>query len=337
MKKKRLLSGMRPTGPMHIGHYFGALQNWVALQDECDAFFMVADWHALTSEYQDAGRIPRYVRDNIADWIACGVDPEKATIFVQSAVPQHAELHLLFSCVTPLGWLERVPTYKDQMKELASKGVDNYAFLGYPVLQAADICLYKGEAVPVGEDQLPHLELTREIVRRFNHIFKRAVFPEPQPKLTKVPLLLGLDGRKMSKSYGNAIGLQDGEAEVRKKVHSMFTDPARQRRSDPGHPEICNVYSWHALFSTPERRAEIGEECRTARIGCMDDKKELADRVLEFLRPIQERRRALDARPGLLDEVLAAGNAKARALAEQTMAEAREAVFRVKPKAPDGR
>jgi tryptophanyl-tRNA synthetase len=320
VKKKRLLSGMRPTGPLHIGHYFGALQNWVALQEECDAFFMVADWHALTSEYQEAGRIPAWIRDNVADWLACGVDPEKATIFVQSAVPQHAELHLLFSCVTPLGWLERVPTYKDQMKELASKGVDNYAFLGYPVLQAADIGLYKGEAVPVGQDQLPHLELTREI------------FPEPQPSLTKVPLLLGLDGRKMSKSYGNAIGLQDSEAEIRKKVQSMFTDPQRQRRTDPGRPEICNVYSWHALFSPPERRTEIYTLCTTAMIGCLEDKKELAERVVEFLRPIRERRRELDARPDRLDEILAAGNAKARAIAEQTMAEVREAVFRVKPK-----
>ncbi|HZN63503.1 MAG TPA: tryptophan--tRNA ligase [Planctomycetota bacterium] len=333
MKKKRLLSGMRPTGPMHIGHYFGALQNWVALQEECEAFFMVADWHALTSEYQDSGRIPQYLRDNVADWLACGVDPEKATIFVQSAVPQHAELHLLLSCVTPLGWLERVPTYKDQMKELAAKGVDNYAFLGYPVLQAADIALYKGDCVPVGQDQIPHLELTREIVRRFNHIFKSPVFPEPQPKLTQVPLLLGLDGRKMSKSYGNAIGLQDTEAEIRKKVQSMFTDPARQRRTDPGHPEVCNVYSWHGLFSTPERRSQIYTECTTAAIGCIDCKKDVAGRVVEFLRPMRERRKELDARPGRVDEILQAGNAKARSIAEKTMAEVREAVFHVKPRA----
>src|SRR5262245_54042551 len=332
MKKKRLLSGMRPTGPLHLGHYFGALQNWVALQEECEAFFMVADWHALTSEYQESGRIPAWIRDNVADWIACGVDPAKATIFVQSAVPQHAELHLLFSCVTPLGWLERVPTYKDQMKELASKGVDNYAFLGYPVLQAADIALYKGEAVPVGQDQLAHLELTREIVRRFNHIFKRPVFPEPQPKLTKVPLLLGLDGRKMSKSYGNSIALQDTEADIRKKVQSMFTDPARQRRSDPGHPEVCNVYSWHALFSRPHRRAHIYTECTTAAIGCIDDKKELAERVVEFLRPFRERRRELDAMPGRLDEIIAAGNEKARKIAGEVLAEAREAVFSSKSK-----
>jgi tryptophanyl-tRNA synthetase len=333
VKKKRLLSGMRPTGPLHLGHYFGALQNWVALQEECEAFFMVADWHALTSEYQDSGRISGYIRDNVADWIACGVDPAKATIFVQSAVPQHAELHLLLSCVTPLGWLERVPTYKDQMKELAAKGVDNYAFLGYPVLQAADIALYKGEAVPVGQDQIPHLELTREIVRRFNHIFKRTVFPEPQPKLTKVPLLLGLDGRKMSKSYGNSIGLQDSEAEIRKKVLTMFTDPQRQRRSDPGRPEVCNVYSWHTLFTRPERRPQIYTECTTAAIGCIDCKKELADRVVEFLQPIRERRRELDAKPGHLDEIIAAGNEKARALAEVTMAEVREAVFGAKPRA----
>ena len=332
MKKKRLLSGIRPTGPLHIGHYFGALQNWVALQDEFESFYMAADWHALTSEYQDAGKIPASIRDNVADWLACGVDPEKATIFVQSAVPQHAELHLLFSCVTPLGWLERVPTYKDQMKELAAKGVDNYAFLGYPVLQAADIALYKGEAVPVGQDQVPHLELTREIVRRFNHVFKTPVFPEPQAKLTKVPLLLGIDGRKMSKSYGNSIGLQDSEAEIRKKVQSMFTDPQRQKRTDPGRPEVCNVYSWHGLFTSPERRAGIYTECTTAAIGCIDCKKELAGRVVEFLRPIQERRRELAARPGKIDEILAAGNAKARAIADRTMGEVRDAVFGSKSK-----
>jgi len=337
MKKKRILSGMRPTGPLHIGHYFGALQNWVALQDDYEAFFMVADWHALTSEYQDSGRIPGFIRENVADWIACGLDPQKSTIFVQSAVPQHAELHLVLSCVTPLGWLERVPTYKDQMKELAAKGVDNYAFLGYPVLQAADICLYKGEAVPVGEDQLPHLELTREIVRRFNRIFRSNVFPEPQPKLTKVPLLLGLDGRKMSKSYNNSISLSEEEPEIRKKVQSMFTDPARQRRADPGHPEVCNVYTWHALFTTPARRAEIYTECTTAKIGCIDDKKELAERVAEFLRPIRERRREIDAKPGELDEIIAAGNEKARAIAARTMEEVRDAVFRVKPGPRHGR
>ncbi len=334
MAKKRILSGMRPTGPLHIGHYFGALRNWIALQDEYDCFYMVADWHALTSEYKDASGLPGYVRDNVLDWLACGLDPERCTIFVQSEIPQHAELHLVLSCVTPLGWLERVPTYKDQVKQLAEKGVDNYAFLGYPVLQAADICLYKGDAVPVGEDQLPHLELTREIVRRFNHVVGRDVFPEPQPKLTSTPLMLGLDGRKMSKSYGNAIPLAPEEpAEFRKKVLAMFTDPARKRRSDPGHPEICNVWSFHGLFGPADRKAEIGKLCSTAAIGCTDCKTELHGRMESFFKPFWERRRELAARPGRVDEILAAGREKAGRIAAATMAEVKEALFAVKKKA----
>lgn len=327
MAKKRILSGMRPTGPLHLGNYLGALQNWVALQDEYECFFMSADWHALTSEYRNSTQMRQFARENVAEWIAAGIDPNRSTVFIQSQVPEHAELHIVLSCITPLGWLERVPTYKAQLKELESKGVDNYAFLGYPVLQAADIFLYKGEVVPVGEDQLPHLELTREIARRFNATFGREVFPEPQAKLTKVPLLLGVDGRKMSKSYGNSIELGDDPALVEKKVKSMFTDPARVKRSDPGHPEICNVWTFHSIFNAPERHAPIGEACRTAKIGCTDCKAELAEKVVAWQRPIFERRRQLLERPKELDEILTAGAAKARAVAARTMEEVRETIF----------
>ncbi|OHB71812.1 MAG: tryptophan--tRNA ligase, partial [Planctomycetes bacterium RBG_16_43_13] len=300
MAKKRVLSGMRPTGMLHIGHYFGALRNWVTLQDEYDCFYMIADWHAVMSEYKDTSRITEYTRENVADWIACGVDPKKSTIFVQSAIPEHAELHLALSCITPLGWLERCPTYKEQIRELANKDVSNYAFLGYPVLQASDILLYKGDAVPVGEDQLPHLELTREIVRRFNSLFG-AVFPEPQAKLTEVPRILGSDGRKMSKSYGNAIELCEKVAEIKKKVMSMFTDPARIRRTDLGHPDRCNVFSYHNLFSEKNRVGEIKVECSTAKIGCTECKGELAERLNTFLTPIREKRNNILETKGLLD------------------------------------
>jgi tryptophanyl-tRNA synthetase len=326
MPRKRLLSGVRPTGPQHLGNYVGALRNWVALQDEFDCFFLSADWHALTSENRGSKELHRFARENVAEWIAAGVDPNRATLFVQSDVPEHAELHLLLSTITPVGWLERVPTYKAQLKELEARGVDNYAFLGYPVLQAADIFLYKAEAVPVGEDQLPHLELTREIARRFNATFG-PVFPEPRARLTNVPLLLGIDGRKMSKSYGNSIELGEPLASVEKKVRTMYTDPARQKRTDPGHPEICNVWTFHSVFGPPERHAAIGTECRTAAIGCTDCKAELAGRLLEWLRPIRERREEILSRPRELDEILAAGAARARAAARETMNEVREAVF----------
>ncbi len=327
MTQKRILSGMRPTGSVHLGNFFGAVQNWVALQEEYECFFMSADFHALTSEYRESRKIAQFSRENIADWIAAGLDPNRATIFIQSHVPEHAELHVLLSCITPLGWLERVPTYKAQLKELESKGVDNYAFLGYPVLQAADIFLYKGDVVPVGEDQIPHLELTREIARRFNSIFGKAIFPEPQPKLTKTPLLLGLDARKMSKSYGNSIELGEEPTAVEKKVKSMFTDPARVKRSDPGHPEVCNVWTFHSLFNTTDRHGQIGEECRTARIGCTDCKGELAKKLAEWQGPIFERRRELLSRPAQLDEIIAAGTDRAKKIAAATMAEVREAVF----------
>jgi len=325
--KKRILSGMRPTGKLHLGHYWGVLVNWVALQDEYDCYFMAADWHALTSEWKNAGAISQNIRENVADWIACGVDPEKATIFVQSAVPEHAELHLILSCITPLGWLERVPTYKEAQQQLAEKGVDNYAFLGYPVLQAADILLYKGDVVPVGEDQLPHLELTREIVRRFHSIFGKEIFPEPAAKLTPTPRLMGLDNRRMSKSFGNTIDLSEDLVSVEKKVKGMFTDPNRKKRTDPGNPDVCNVFSFHGMLTQPARRTEIEAQCRAAQIGCVECKSELAGRVVDWLRPIQERRRALLSEPGRLDSILERGNARAREAAARTMKEVREAVF----------
>jgi tryptophanyl-tRNA synthetase len=328
--KKRILSGMRPTGKLHLGHYYGVLQNWVALQEEFDCFFMIADWHALTSEWKNAGAIPGNVREVAADWIACGLDPAKSTLFVQSAVPEHSELALVLSCITPLGWLERVPTYKEAQQQLADKGVDNYAFLGYPVLQAADILLYKGDVVPVGEDQLPHLELTREIVRRFHSIFspERAVFPEPAARLTPTPRLMGLDGRRMSKSYGNAIDLSEDLASADKKVRAMFTDPNRKKRTDPGNPAVCNVFSFHGMLNTKERVAQIDGDCRTAKIGCVECKAELAGKMTAWLGPIQERRKALLAEPGKLDGILEAGNARARAIAAATMKEVRETVFK---------
>ena len=324
---KRILSGMRPTGRLHLGHYWGVLVNWVALQQEFDCHFMVADWHALTSEWKNASAIPGHIRDNVADWIAAGVDPGRSVVFVQSAVPQHAELHLALSCITPLGWLERVPTYKEAQQELASKGVDNYAFLGYPVLQAADILLYKAHVVPVGEDQLPHLELTREIVRRFHAVFGREVFPEPQARLTPTPRLMGLDNRRMSKSYGNTIDLGEDLASVEKKVKGMFTDPNRKRRSDPGDPSVCNVFAFHGFLSAPDRRARIETDCRAAAIGCVDCKAELAGRMIEWLRPLQERRRELTADPRRIDDILERGNERARKAAAETMKEVREAIF----------
>jgi tryptophanyl-tRNA synthetase len=327
--KKRILSGMRPTGKLHLGHYWGVLQNWVALQDEYECFFMIADWHALTSEWANAPAIPRNVHEIAADWIAAGVDPEKSCVFVQSEIPEHLELNMILSCITPLGWLERVPTYKEAQQQLAEKGVDNYAFLGYPVLQAADILLYKGNVVPVGEDQLPHLELTREIVRRFHDKLSggKVVFPEPAGKLTATPRLMGLDNRRMSKSYGNTIDLSEDLVSVEKKVKGMFTDPNRKKRADPGNPAVCNVFAFHGMLNSQERVGQIETACKAATIGCVECKAELATRMVDWLRPLQERRKALLAEPGKLDAILARGNERARAVARTTMDEVRKAVF----------
>jgi len=328
--KGRILSGMRPTGELHLGHVIGALRNWVELQSEYDCFYFVADHHALMSEYHRPEVIRESTLANVADWIACGVDPEQSTVFVQSHVPEHAELHLILSCITPLGWLERCPTYKEQLVELEKGGKDvrNYAFLGYPVLQAADIVMYQANYVPVGEDQIPHLELTREIVRRFNGTFcppGKEIFPEPQAKLTAVPRLLGLDRRKMSKSYGNAIFLSDPAEEVAKKIATMYTDPKRIRRSDPGHPEECNVHDYYRAFA-PERAGEVAEKCRSAAWGCTDCKKDLAATLNAFLEPVRTKRAELLGDKAGLEKILRAGNERARTVAAATMKQVRTAV-----------
>lgn len=315
---------MRPTGRLHLGHLVGALQNWVRLQDEYECFFMVADWHALMSEYEKSSVIGASLYDNVADWLAVGIDPEKSTLFIQSQVPEHLDLYMAFSVLTPLGWLERCPTYKEQMRELKDRHIATFAFLGYPVLQAADIALYKAEAVPVGEDQLPHLELTREIVRRFNGLYKE-VFSEPKPVLTQVPRLLGLDGRKMSKSYGNFIALADTPEVIHKKVSGMFTDPKRVRKTDPGHPDTCNVHSYYEIFA-PQREEAVACACRQAQVGCTECKKNLGETLAAFLAPLQERRRLYAEHPKRLQEIVEAGREKAQKVARQTMKEVREAL-----------
>jgi tryptophanyl-tRNA synthetase len=325
MIKQRILSGMRPTGKLHLGHLVGALENWVKLQSEYDCFYMVADWHALMSEYEDSSHLAEYSLDNVTDWLACGIDPERSVIFRQSDISQHAELQLVFSCITPLGWLERCPTYKEQLTEITTRDLTTYAFLGYPVLQAADILLYKGNAVPVGEDQLPHLELAREIVRRFHHLFKCDIFPEPKALLTKTPRLLGLDKRKMSKSYGNVINLSDPIDGVAKKIQTMFTDPKRIKRNDPGHPEECNLFDYYKVFA-PDRAALLMQECKVAKQGCVDCKKELANIVAERLKPIQAKRSEIEKDKDYVNKILKQGADKAGAIASQTMAEVKKAI-----------
>jgi len=383
---------MRPTGKLHLGNLVGALQNWVKLQDEYESYHFVADWHMLTTGYDNTLCLRQDTWEMVADWLASGLDPAKATFFVQSRLPEHAELHLLFSMVTPLGWLERVPTYKEQLENIKDHDINTYGFLGYPLLQAADILMYKAHAVPVGEDQVPHVELTREVARRFNLAFgdielteegmhapddpfwdglatssgigalaagalgpvdkvkaikdtfrqasldlrayylnrdlgkMREIFPEPEALLTSAPRLPGTDGRKMSKSYGNAIFLTDRAEVVSKKLATMVTDPARQRRSDPGDPDVCPVYDLHKIFSELKTLDEVNRECRRAGIGCLDCKKLLAGHLNAYLAPIQERRRTYEECPQKVWDVLEEGTAKARAVAQATMAEVRAAV-----------
>ncbi|KPL12298.1 tryptophan--tRNA ligase [candidate division BRC1 bacterium SM23_51] len=324
MGKKRILSGMRPTGRLHLGNYFGALQNWVRLQDEYECFFMVADWHALTSEWQDTSEIAELTRQIVIDWLAVGLDPQRSALFVQSQVKQHAELALLLGMFTPLPWLERCPTYKEQIKEISNRDLSNYGFLGYPVLQAADITVYDAEAVPIGEDQVPHLEMTREMVRRINHIYGE-VLVEPRAILSPTPKLLGYDGRKMSKSYDNCIYLSDSADEVTDKVMQMVTDPQRVRREDPGNPDICSVFDYQKILSK-DRLDWIDKGCRSASIGCVDDKKLLAERLNALLEPFRAKRRALEANPQEVDRVIEEGNARARAAAETTMRRVRKAL-----------
>jgi len=323
--KQRVLSGMRPTGKLHLGNVVGALSNWVKLQDQYECFHFIADWHALTSDFADTSMIKEYRIEMMIDWLAAGLDPKKSVMFVQSAIPQHAELHLILSMITPLGWLERVPTYKEQRENLTDRDLGNYGFLGYPVLQAADILMYKGNFVPVGEDQVPHVELTREICRRFNSLYGE-VFPEPKALLTPVPRLPGLDGRKMSKSYGNVIYLTDTPEEITKKVKVMMTDPARKRRSDPGNPDVCPVFSYHQLYSPTETIEMVNRECRTAGIGCIDCKLWMSQNLIKELSPLLNRRKEYETRRREIPDILGEGNRKASLEASKTMEEVRGAI-----------
>src|SRR5579863_7880334 len=322
----RVLSGMRSTGKLHLGNYVGALDNWVRMQDEYECFFEVADWHALTTDYADTSRVKENSLEVALDWLAAGLDPEKSVIFIQSHVPAHAELHLLFSMITPLGWLERVPSYKEQQENIKGKDLGTYGFLGYPCLQAADILIYKADVVPVGEDQVAHVELTREIARRFNQFYSKSrdVFPEPKALLTPAAKLPGTDGRKMSKSYGNTILLTDPEPVVRQKLKTMVTDPARVRRSDKGDPDKCPVGDLHKVFSTLETLARVYDGCRSAGIGCIECKSWAADALVQLLNPIQERRTRYSDEQA--KEILMEGSRRAAARAEETMVQVRSAV-----------
>ncbi len=348
---KRVLSGMRPTGKLHLGHFVGALENWVRLQQQYDCFFFVADWHALTTDYADTSRVKENSIEMVFDWLACGLDENKSTIFIQSHVPEHAELHLLLSLITPLGWLERVPTYKEQRENIKGKDLGTYGFLGYPVLQSADILMYLADFVPVGEDQVVHVEVTREIARRFNLFYPlkqpkqrvaakspvrregqpitvstRDVFPEPQPLLTEAKKLPGTDGRKMSKSYGNAILLAEEPEVIRQKLQTMVNDPARAKREDPGNPDICPVGDLHKLFSSPNVQSDVDCGCRTAKISCIGCKSWAASSIIEKLAPMQERRRKYSERPDLAVEILEQGSRRARQIAAETMNSVRSAM-----------
>ena len=324
--KPRVVSGMRPTGKLHIGHLVGALGKWTELQADYDCMYFVADWHALTSEFADTSEVTRYAYDNVADWIAAGLDPERSTLFVQSRIPEHAELYLLLQMVVPIPWLERVPTYKEQIDQLTDRDLSSVGFLGYPLLQGADVLIYKAQYVPVGDDQVPHLELTREVVRRFHQFFGE-VFPEPQPLLTSVPRLPGLDNRKMSKSYGNTIAVSDDATTVRKKVMRMYTDPKRVRADIPGTVEGNPVFTYHDAFN-PDT-AEVDDfkaRYRAGTVGDVEVKEALARALNVRLEPMRERRADVVSKPGRIREILLDGSATARARAEETMVQVREAV-----------
>ena len=345
---KRVLSGMRPTGKLHLGNYMGALENWVRMQQQYDCFFVIVDWHALTTDYADPSHLKENLVDVLLDWLAAGLDPAKCVMFIQSHVPTHAELHLLLSMITPVSWLERVPTYKEQKENIKGKDLDTYGFLGYPVLQSADILIYKADVVPVGEDQVAHIELTREIARRFNQFYSLtrqqrasfpaplgpahplyghyAIFPEPAALLTPAPRLPGTDGRKMSKSYGNALLLTDPEPVVRQKLKTMVTDPRRIKRTDPGDPDVCPVGDLHKVFSSKETMAKVYEGCRSAGIGCIECKSWAADALVKILNPMQERRKKYEDNPRLVWDILEAGSARAREVAGATMDEVRKAM-----------
>jgi tryptophanyl-tRNA synthetase len=316
---------MQPSGLLHLGNLMGALDNWRKLQDKYECYYFVADWHALTTNYADTSNLRTFIQEMVIDWLAAGLDPEKSVLFRQSLVPEHAVLHVLLSMSTPLPWLERVPTYKEKMDQLQDREMNTYGFLGYPVLQAADILIYKADFVPVGIDQLPHLELTREICRRFDQFYGN-VFPEPQPLMTEYPKLPGTDGRKMSKSYNNTLNLSDTPEAITKKVMAMVTDPARVRRQDPGNPDVCPLFSLDRIFAPKEWCDHVNVECRRAGIGCVDDKKELLKHLLAYLRPIQEKRKELVSQPRMIAEIIQEGSRKARVIAQKTLAEVNEAM-----------
>jgi len=320
-----VLSGMRPTGKIHLGNYFGAVKNWVDLQDRYRCFYFIADWHALTTDYGNTSELGTATLEMAADLLASGLDPERAVIFVQSLVPEHAELHLVLSMITPLGWLERVPTYKEQIRELSNRDLSTFGFLGYPVLQTADILLYRAHLVPVGEDQASHLELSREIGRRFNSYFGD-IFPEPKALFTPTPKVPGLDGRKMSKSYNNTINIADSPDEIRRKCKGMFTDTERIRRTDPGHPETCNLFEFHKLFSPTDLQERVARECRLAEIGCVDDKDLIADQIIAYLEPIRRQREVLLRDTSMLMDILLEGSRQARERAGETMESVRSAL-----------
>ncbi len=324
-QKKVILSGMRPTGRLQLGNLLGALDNWVKLQEQYRCFFSVVDWHALTTGYEDTSEIRENTYQMLMDWLSAGLDPEKNVIFRQSDVLEHAELHLLLSMVTPLSWLERVPTYKDQIEQLRERNLATYGFLGYPLLQAADILVYRADAVPVGEDQAPHIEMTREIARRFNFLYKEEVFPEPATILNEVKLLPGIDGRKMSKSYGNTIEMAEHPEEVRKKVSQMLTDPGRQRKTDPGNPDKCVAFAFHKVFNAFEL-LNLAEVCRKGEIGCVQCKKMLGEQVVAYLEPIYERRQRLEGKREYIRDILQAGAKKAQEAAGETMEVVRDAM-----------
>lgn len=323
MSNKIVLSGMRPTGKLHLGHLHGVLENWKNLQKQYSCFFFVADWHSLTSEYADTSNIRSNIHDMLIDWLSIGIDPEQATLFVQSEVKEHAELYLLLSMITPLSWLERVPTYKEQIDNIRDKDLGTYGFLGYPLLQSADILGYKADCVPVGIDQVPHIEFTREVARRFNFLFGN-LFPEPESLLTEYPKLPGTDGRKMSKSYKNSIYISDDDEVIAKKIKTAMTDPQRVRRNDPGDPEICPIFAYHKIYSSGEQRDYVVKGCKTAGIGCIECKKILTDNILSELGSYREKREELLKKPDIVNDVIESGNKKARGLVAKTLEEVRE-------------
>jgi tryptophanyl-tRNA synthetase len=330
MNRERVLSGMQASGRVHLGNLVGALRNWVRLQDTYDCYYFVADWHALTTGYADPSTMKDSTLDLLVNFLAAGLDPEKCTIFVQSRVLEHAELHLLLSMITPVGWLERVPTYKEKQQELRDRDLSTYGFLGYPLLQTADIIIYRAKYVPVGIDQVPHLEISREIARRFNHLYKE-IFPEPEALLTEFPKVPGTDGRKMSKSYDNAIYLSDSPEEVEQKIKTMVTDPARVKRTDVGDPELSPVYQLHKIFSSKDEQAHVAKGCRTAGIGCLECKKILVRNVFQIMEPIWKKRDELLRHPEILRDVVNKGTEKAKSVAEETMRLAREAMGLYQP------